>query len=128
MPLYILLVLVVGGIALIALLLHVLGKSRRTRLSESSARAAWTRHFPDEVARDVTLSQDRHAALIETQDGPGLLWAFGADTVARHLRDFDLKPGPDRLTVIFHDFTAPRVTLSLTGDERPRWQERMRQT
>jgi len=125
MPLYVLLILVAGGIALIALLLHLLGKSRRTILSEASARAAWTRHFPGEIARDVTLSQDRHAALITGENGPGLLWAFGADTVARHLQNFDLKPGPDHLTVVFHDFTAPRVALRLSKAERALWPKRM---
>ncbi len=125
MPLYILLALVVGGIAVIGVLLHGLGKSRLTVLNRDSARAAWRRHFPGDDLRAVTIAANGHAALVETASGPGLLWSFGADTVARHLRDFELKSEPDRLCVNFHDFTAPRVTLHLTDAERRLWQKMM---
>ena len=125
MPLNILLILVVGGIAAIAVLLHILGKSRLIVLTSEDARSAWHRHFPDDEILGLTVAQDGHAALVQTGQGPGLLWSFGADTVARHLRDFDLLDKPGHLAVIFHDFTAPRVTLHLTDAERPLWQKMM---
>jgi len=128
MPLHILLILVVGGISAITLLLHLLDKSRLTFLTVEDARSAWHRHFPDDDIQDVTVAQNGHAALVHTAQGPGLLWSFGADTVARHLRDFDLIETPDHLRVIFHDFTAPRVSLHLTETERPLWQELMAPT
>lgn len=128
MPLNVLLILVVGGIALTALLLHLLGKSRLTVLSAEDARTAWHRHFPDDEILELTVAQDGHAALVQTGQGPGLLWSFGADTVARHLRDFDVLEKPDHLCVIFHDFTAPRVTLHLSDAERPLWQKMMNPT
>lgn len=128
MPLNVLLILVVGGIALTALILHLLGKSRLTVLTREDARTAWHRHFPDDDIHHLTVARDGHAALVQTSQGPGLLWSFGADTVARHLHDFELLDRPDHLTVIFHDFTAPRVTLHLSDAERPLWQQMMTPT
>ncbi|MEX0366591.1 MAG: hypothetical protein AB3N22_11010 [Ruegeria sp.] len=121
MSLEILLILVVGGIAGIALLLHLTGQSARRLLTPEAARADWLRHFPDDAVIDVTVARDGHAALLRTETGPGLLWAFGADTVGRHLLDFDLIDHPEGFRIIFHDFTAPQVTLHLTEEERPHW-------
>ncbi len=89
------------------------------------ARAQWLREFPDDIVIDVTLSHDGHAALIRTEEGPGLLWAFGADTVGRRLLDYDWLETPDGVQVYFHDFSAPRVTLHLSEDERRHWRELM---
>ncbi len=125
MPLNILIILVVGGISLIALLLHLLGKSRQITLSLEDARTAWHRHFPDDLILDLIVAHDGHAALVQTEQGPGLLWSFGADTVARHLRDFDLLDEPGGTKVIFRDFAAPSATLHLSDAERPIWQEMM---
>lgn len=125
MPLNVLLILVVGGISLIALLLHLLGKSRQITLSLEDARTALHRHFPDDQIVDLMVASDGHAALVQTDQGPGLLWSFGADTVARHLRDYDLLNEPHHIRVIFHDFSAPSATLHLTDAERPTWQKLM---
>lgn len=125
MPLSLLLALVIGGIAAIALILHLTGRSGRLRLTEEEARSAWHRHFPDDDIRAVTLARDGHAALVETGQGPGLLWAFGADTAARHLRDFDLIETETGLSLAFHDFTAPLVRLDLTPEERRDWKGRI---
>ena len=126
MPLEILLILVIGGIVLIAVVLHAVGKSARRVMSPEDAREAWNRHFPDDTVTDVTLSGDGHAALIATEQGNGLIWAFGADTVARHLLDYDLIETRKGLQVRFHDYTAPSVTLRLSADERPDWAALMR--
>ncbi len=127
MPLEILLALVILGIAGIALLLHLTGRSARTRLSAPSARAHWLRHFPDDTVLDVTVADSGDAALVRTPAGPGLLWAFGADTVARPLQGFDLLDTRDGVRVIFHDFAAPSVRLTLTPDERASWRQDMTQ-
>ncbi|MBE1285782.1 MAG: hypothetical protein GJ676_20890 [Rhodobacteraceae bacterium] len=126
MPLEILLVLVVGGIGGIALLLHLSGRSELLVMSREEARAAWLRHVPGDDILDVTVSHTGHAALVQTNEGPGLIWAFGADTVARHLVDFDLLDLEEGLAVVFHDYSAPRVHLQLTEAERQRWRELMR--
>lgn len=125
MPLDILLALVVGGISVTALLLHLTGRSRRTRLDEASALRAWLRHAPDDTAKLELLAADGHAALITGQNGPGLVWSFGADTTARHLVGATVREVPSGLRVDFHDFGAPAFTLELTEPERARWRQMM---
>ncbi len=126
MPLTLLLALVIGGICAIVLILHLTGKSAQTMLTPEDARTAWHRHFPNDVITDVLTARDAHAALVMTGQGPGLLWSFGADTVARHLRDFDLIDRRDGLRIDFHDFTAPQVRLRLDDDERDHWKHMLR--
>jgi len=125
MPLEILLILVIGGISTIAVILHLSGRSKRSDLTLETARAAWLRHFPQDTVHDILLARDGHAALVETETGPGLLWALGADTVGRRLQDYALSETADGLAIRFHDFTAPRVTLTLAPDETPIWQQRL---
>ncbi len=121
MPLPVLLALVVGGISGIALLLHLTGRSRRAVLDPETAAAAWIRENPGDDVVEATVSADGHAALILTRQGKGLVWAMGADTTARPLRDFDLIETQQGLTVLFRDFTAPRARIRLTDFERRRW-------
>ncbi len=130
MSLPVLLTLVIGGIAAIALLLHLSGRSKRRVMTPEDAHAEWHRHFPDDEIVEATVTPDGHAALILTRDGParagkGLVWAMGADTTARRLLDFDVTETATGLSVRFHDFTAPRVTLHLPVGERARWITRM---
>lgn len=125
MPLTVLVALVIGGVGGIALLLHLSGRSRRCVLTSETAEAAWLRQFPGDRVAEATVSKDGHAALILTERGLGLLWAFGADTVARRLENFDLIDKGDRLRVVFRDFTAPAVTLALDAFERRHWLNRM---
>lgn len=125
MPLDILLVLVIGGIAGITLLLHMTGKSRLLLLTSETAQEQWLRHFPDDTVLDVTVAHDGHAALVRTETGVGLLWSFGADTVARHLLDFDWIDHPKGLEVQFHDFSTPRALIRLDEIERRHWQHLM---
>jgi len=125
MPLEILLVLVVGGIAGITLLLHLTGKSRVRMLTPENARSEWLRHAPDDDIIDVTVAHDRRSALVRTHTGNGLLWSFGADTVARHLLDFDWLDHPDGFEIQFHDFSTPKVIIRLDDFERPHWRHLM---
>ncbi|MCE8537826.1 hypothetical protein KBY27_10175 [Ruegeria pomeroyi] len=125
MPLEILLILVIGGISAIAIVLHLTGRSERAILRPETLQAAWLRHFPEDHVMGTLLAHDCHAALVETQSGPGLIWALGADTVGRHLRDYEIDEVSGGLTITFHDFTAPRVTLKLDPDETPIWQQRL---
>jgi hypothetical protein len=125
MPLELLLIMVVGGVSLVALILHLTGRSAQTVLSAEDARVAWHRHFPDDEVRQVMVSEDRHAALVQTSVATGLLWSFGADTVARHLIDFDVMETKDGLRLEFHDFGTPGVSLTLAPPERARWQQLM---
>ncbi|MEX0305799.1 MAG: hypothetical protein AB3N12_00300 [Ruegeria sp.] len=125
MPLEILLILVVGGIAGVTLLLHLTGKSRLHVLTSETAQEQWQRHFPDDIVIDVTVAHDSHTALVRTETGAGLLWSFGADTVARHLREFDWLEHPEGFEFRFHDFSTPRVIIHLDETERQHWQQLM---
>ncbi|WP_298935347.1 hypothetical protein [uncultured Ruegeria sp.] len=125
MPLEILLILVVGGIAGITLLLHLTGRSSLRVLTQETARMDWRRHFPDDVVIDVTVSHDGHAALVRTETGTGLLWSLGADTVGRHLLDFDWIEHPNGFEFQFRDFSSPGVVVHLDEIERRHWQHLM---
>ena len=126
MPLDILLVLVVGGIAGIAILLHVTGRSERKRFSPDTIAASWARHFPEDNLHDCLLAQNKEAALVTTDQGIGLIWAFGADDVARVLTDYDLRPYTKGLHFTFHDYATPGVWLTLTNQERTIWTKRLK--
>jgi len=122
MPLSVLLPLVGVGIIGIAVMLHVLGLSRAAQLpDEVAAKAAWLREFPDATPTRVILSHDHHAALIETDDGPGVVWAMGADTTARALSGARIRRTAKGLRIDLPDFTAPHIHLRLDPDEAAHW-------
>jgi len=129
MPLSILLPMVAVGIAGIAVLLHLLGLSRRALLpDEAAARAAWRREFPDDMPARVTLCHDRSAALIATDRGSGVVWPMGADNTARYLEGARLTPTRTGLRIDLPDYTAPRVHLTLDPDETATWQDALKGT
>ncbi|SDN52942.1 hypothetical protein SAMN05216196_101809 [Lutimaribacter pacificus] len=122
MPLHILGILVVGGIAGVAVLLHLLGLSRVRRFGdEAAARAAWAAEFPDIPANRAVLCRNRAAALIETPQGPGVVWPMGADSTARFLTGARIARSRDGLTIRLPDYTAPRIRLTLDPDEAEAW-------
>lgn len=122
MPLSILLPMVVLGIAGIAVLLHVLGLSRRATLADTAAaRAAWMREFPEDTPIRVILCHDHSAALIETAEGRGVVWPMGADTTARYLSGARVRQRKTGLTLDLPDYTAPRIRLTLSPDEAANW-------
>ncbi|MEQ8899900.1 MAG: hypothetical protein RID11_07105 [Roseovarius sp.] len=129
MPLSILLPMVVLGIACIAVLLHLLGLSRRATLPDAAAaRAAWLREFPGDAPVHVTLCQDHSAALIETETGRGVVWPMGADTTARHLTGARTRRTKTGLRLDLPDYTAPRIHLTLAPDEAAAWQDALKET
>lgn len=121
MPLEILLALVAGGISFTAFILHVTGRSAQTVMSPEDARNAWLRQFPEDDVSQILTAQDGHAALLQTSQGMGLVWAFGADTVARPLQGCELSDHPNGLRIAFHEFAAPATRLTLTETERADW-------
>lgn len=128
MPLHILLILVVAGIGGIALLLHLTGHSAEARLDRDSVVRAWARHYPDDRVLHVRVADNGRAALVRTDTGPGLIRAFGADTVARHLQGTDLHDTDTGLRIDFHDYTSPPVTLALSAQECAQWRAEMEAT
>jgi len=128
-PLHILLILVVGGIAGIALALHLLGLSQAPPLGPDSARAAWLRHFPDDPVNEVSVTRDGRAARIVTDHGRGIVWQMGADTCARTLNgEEQIHLHKGKVTVRLNDYAAPRIRLHLTPDEQDEWANWMTQT
>jgi hypothetical protein len=126
MPLGLLVLMVVVGIAGIALLLHLTGHSRAFEIAdEATARREWQRHCPDEEVRAVLLAANHRAALVETDRGRGLLWSFGADTAAQHVAQVEVADRPDGLILRLGSFTAPAVRLSLSPEERAAWRTRL---
>ena len=92
MPLWLLVSLVTGGIAGIALALHLLGLSQRRLLDPAGLQDEWRRHFPDDTfdapqGSQFLLTGRRDRALLYPDQGAGLLWVMGADTTARRLSD-----------------------------------------
>ncbi|MDV4145049.1 hypothetical protein [Shimia sp. FJ5] len=128
MPLSVLIPVVVIGIAGIAVILHLLGLTAPRRLADrAEALAAWAREFPELPATDAQLSADQRAALILMDTGDaGLVWCFGADTVARPLAGSNLRETETGFDIRLHDVGAPRVTVTLTPEDRPRWKEALR--
>lgn len=126
MPLELLVALVLGGIAAIALLLHLSGRSEPLRFDEDAARAHWLRHFPGDRITALRIARSQRAVLVETPRGPGLMWAFGADSVARRLEAPRIETVSGGLRVRFADWSAPAVRLALSPEEIEDWPQRMR--
>lgn len=125
MPLEILLILVIAGIAGIAVLLQLMGYSEREPFTEESARAAWARQEPDIPAGRVDLSQDGMAALVETDRGLGVVWHMGVDTTAHWLDRPRLRPTRDGLRIGLGDFAAPAVRVRLSPEAARDWADRI---
>ncbi|MDA7430942.1 hypothetical protein PGB28_20995 [Primorskyibacter aestuariivivens] len=122
MPLPLLLMLVIGGIAGIAVILHLLGLSRPLAFpDENAARAAWLNEFPDAPPSRVVLSHDHHAALIETSEREGIVWPMGADSTARYLDGARIDRTQEGLVIRLPDYTAPRIRLRLAPEEADLW-------
>lgn len=122
MSLPILLALVIGGIAGIALLLHLAGLTASSGFSDHrAARNAWEREVPEFVANQCFLSTNGHAALITFDGGAGLVWTFGADTVARILPPTQPTNTEDGLRFIFPDFGSSAVQVHLNAQDRALW-------
>lgn len=118
MPLHILGVLVVVGLTGLAVLMHVMGLTKRRKLkSAQDARAAWQREFPRVAPGSVLLCRNGTSALLETAQGPGVVWAMGEDTTARFLSGGTVQQRGRKLILHLPDFAAPRITLHLSDDE-----------
>lgn len=126
MPLSILGPMVVVGIGGIAILLHLLDLSKPMYFAdEAAARAAWEREFPDIPATRAILCKTQLAALIETRDGPGVVWAMGVDSAARSLYGARAAKRPKGLMLYLPDFTAPKLFLALDEEETALWLSRL---
>ncbi|MFW2543185.1 hypothetical protein ACN2XU_11120 [Primorskyibacter sp. 2E107] len=123
MPLHLLVPLIVGGIFALMIAIVVKGRNKPRRFeSDADARYAWQRAFPGRPVTDLRLATARTAALIETDDGPGLVWTRGKDTLARLLTDATADTTDSGLTLHLPDAA---VHLSLTPQEARDWARRI---
>ncbi|WP_254696675.1 hypothetical protein [Phaeobacter inhibens] len=125
MPLEILVTMVLVGIIVIAILLHFTGWSAPVLMTRETASKAWSRHDPDSRILDARPSTIAHAALIDTDKGLGLVWCFGADTIARPLAECSLVDHAQGLWIRFADFATPSVLLRLSDKEREDWRSQI---
>ena len=109
MPLWLLGLLVVGGIGGLVALMHALGLSRGlTFADEAEALAHWQRNT-GAAARRALLGPDGRAALID--GGAGVVWTMGADSTARSLDGARIRTGETGLVIRFPDPGAPVLRL-----------------
>lgn len=125
MPLPVLALLVVGGIAAIAVLTWSFGMATPRRFDADDARAAWLREFPALPPHTVTPCESASAALVDTAQGPGLVWAMGADSAARLVSGARVTCRRNGLRLHLDDYDAPRIDLALTEDEARAWAMRI---
>ena len=118
--------MVVVGITAIVVMVHLLGFSQRFQIADdTTACTRWLREYSGDQITSVARCQNGEAALIETDNGPGLVWAFGADTVAHRLAGADVVRAKDGLILRLHDFAAPKVRLRLDEIEAAAWQDKL---
>ena len=126
MPLTILLALVIGGIAGIALLTWAMGYGQEATIEdEAQLRALWDADNPHDPARDALLGQSRRAGLIETATGFGVVWPMGADFATRPVGDGRIHMTRRGVRLTLNDYTAPSIRLDLTPAEAQDWVDRI---
>ncbi|WP_415921510.1 hypothetical protein [Tateyamaria sp. SN6-1] len=126
MPLHILIILVVGGIAGVALALHLLGRTGRAPLAIRELKGEWRRHFPDDTFEDdasfqVLVNAAGNRGLLRSDQSHGLIWSMGADTAARRLPARAVRDTPRGLDILFDDPGAPRISVRLGETEKALW-------
>ncbi|MBV7408340.1 hypothetical protein [Maritimibacter sp. DP1N21-5] len=126
MPLGLLAVIVVVGLAAIFAVLYFAGLTRAMELTEATARHEFIADNPPLTPESITLAASRQAALIEAQ-GLHLLWVMGADVATHRLLGAIPVETPAGLSVHIADYAAPRVSLVLTPDETRDWKTRIQE-
>lgn len=128
-PLPLLLGVVVGGVALVVALTHIVGWSEQARLDEDLARERYGQDHPQAVIRAVRAADDGAVALLELSDGVGLVYVLGDRLVTRRLTRDTLRAvdGLDHgLRLRLADSSRPRLVVRLEDPEvRRAWRGRL---
>lgn len=132
MPLPVLGALVVFGIGGVVLLVHLLRMSRRTVFDDEAAvRACFDHDYPDRRISEVALADDRRAALVLTDAGPGAVTSLGDGAVTRLFSPGDVRKVEEResgLRLALADFGAPTLSFSCADGARRARVKRMLET
>jgi hypothetical protein len=113
MPLEILAIMVVAGLALAIGAVHFSGVSRAAQLeSRDQALARFAEDYPDAAPTGCIMTSDRRAAFLMLEPGRvGMVAAFGAKFITRIVGEAELKKldedRPGQLVMRFRDFTYP---------------------
>lgn len=115
------------AIGLLALLMHRLGHSAEYQFAdEAAARAAFLDEFPDAGVSRLDLGANGRSALLELQQGYGLVRAMGRFSLARQFCRADIRRlARDGATVQLRltDYADPVFVIDFTEEETAiRWQ------
>ena len=121
MPLWLLGTIVVVGLAAIWIIMRVFGFNRTLTLTHELAAEEFATDNPGLVPEDIILAKSGKSALIHAGGSTYLLWVMGVDVATQNLAKARVADAPDGLTLRLPDFAAPRVSLTLTPDEKSTW-------
>ena len=129
----IVLMIPLGGIALILAAVWLTGGARRARLDRALVLRRLDEDLPDFAVAETSIDADAATALAMADDGTlALIFVAGDKVVVRPLAPRDIqrvaqeRSGDDvRLVIETGDFTHGRVALRLSAAEAARWQARL---
>ena len=122
-----------GGIALILLAVWLTGGARRARLDRALVLRRLDEDLPDFAAAEVSIDADGATAIAAARDGAlALVFAAGDKVAVRPLAPRDIRRVAQetvgdavRLVLDTGDFTHGRFALRLPVAEAARWQARL---
>jgi len=114
-----------GGVVLAGLAVQYLRVRFARPLTEETARQAWLASFPNGTITQTQIAKSGRAALVETDQGVGVLWQFGTSVLARRLPCRSIQDHAMGLRLRFADLSAPVVLLRLDPEEKARWRAKM---
>ena len=122
-----------GGIALILVAVWLTGGARRARLDRALVLRRLDEDLPDFAATEMRIDDDAATAIAIADDGTlALIFAAGDKVAVRPLAVRDIqrvaqeRSGDDvRLVIETGDFTHGRFVLHLSAAEAARWQARL---
>ena len=114
MPLSMLIVIVIIGLAVVIGAVHVFGGERAAALDEHAVRDIWRYEFGEESTVEAVVSDDRTTGFLKVADNAiGLVRQMGAHHIVRRL---------DAGSVNSVQITGRRINLNLTETTLPRLQ------
>ena len=122
MPLEFLVPLIVGGLAVVALLQWRLGWGAELELDEGQVRRRVALDAPDAAIEELVVADDGRGALVRTPGGVLALGVAGDRHWTRKVKTFRETDGA--LELSFPDSGAPRLRIPIEDREtRTRWSE-----
>ncbi|MAM63744.1 hypothetical protein [Maritimibacter sp. UBA3975] len=121
MPLWLLGIIVVVGLTAIWLVMRVYGFDRPLTLTHEVVAQEFAVDNPGLTPEDIHLAKSGQSALVHAGGSTYVLWVMGQDVATHDLAKARVSDAESGLTLRLPDFAAPRVTLTLTEDEKARW-------